>query len=153
MKTLPQVEIAKELMMEATKWSVMKWLREKKRVRRAADQANAALDGLSAEVKQRWPENLSMAYRSLAPESAAVKANGHVLPMPSSTGSPSLSAIARRVKTADEEAHRARMLAEKTFDEAEKRLSTSLARQGCVQAIQSWELHEKAIREAESGLR
>jgi hypothetical protein len=150
MKTLPEVEIAKELMMEATKWSVMKWLREKKRVRRAADQANAALDGFNAEIKQRWPENLSIAYQALATVSAGVKANGHIRPKQSSTGSPSISAIARRVKDADEEAYRARMLAEKTFDEAEKRLSTSLARQGCVQAIQSWELHEKAIREAES---
>ena len=150
MKTLPEVEAAKELMTEAAKWSVMKWLREKKRVRRAADQANAALDTLNAEIKQRWPENLSMAYQALATESARVKANGHIRPQPSSTASPSISAIARRVKTADEQAHHARMLAENTFDEAEKRLSTSLARQGCVQAIQSWELHEKAIREAES---
>ena len=150
MKTLPEVEIAKELMTEAAKWSVMKWLREKKRVRRAADQANAVLDGVSAEIKQRWPEDLSMAYQALATESAGVKANGHIRPKPSSTGCPSISAIARRLKTADDEAYRARMLAEKTFDEAEKRLSTSLARQGCVQAIQSWELHERAIREAES---
>ena len=150
MKTLSEVEIAKELMMEATKWSVLKWLREKKRVRRAADQANAALDGLDAEIKQRWPDTFRMAYEALATESAGVQAKGHIRPKPSSAGSSSVSAIARRVKTADEEAHRARMLAEKTFDEAERRLSTNLARQGCVQAIQSWELHEKAIREAES---
>jgi len=142
MKTLPEVETAKELMNEATKWSVMRWLREKKRVRRAADQANAALDRLNGEIKQRWPENLRIAYQALATDSAGSKANGLIRPK--------RSAIAQKIKDANQEAYRARMLAEKTFDEAEKRLSTGLARQGCVQAIQSWELHEKAIREAES---
>jgi hypothetical protein len=42
------------------------------------------------------------------------------------------------------------MDAEETFDEAERQLSTSLAREGCRKAIQSWELHEKAIRRAEA---
>ena len=46
MHKLPEVEEAKALMNEATEWSVMKWLREKKRVRKVADQANAALDKL-----------------------------------------------------------------------------------------------------------
>jgi erythromycin esterase-like protein len=150
MKTLPEVETAKELMTEAAKWSVMKWLREKKRVRRAADQANAALDGLNAEIKQGWPETLRTAYDALATESAGAKANGQIRSKQSSAKPTNISAIAQKIKGADEEAYRARILAEKTFDEAEKRLSTSLARQGCVQAIQSWELHEKAIREAES---
>ena len=41
MKTLPEVETAKQLMNEAIRWSVITWLREKKRVRKTADQANA----------------------------------------------------------------------------------------------------------------
>jgi len=42
------------------------------------------------------------------------------------------------------------MDAEATFDEAEKQLSTRLAREGCRKAIESWDLHEKAIRKAEA---
>ncbi len=38
----------------------------------------------------------------------------------------------------------------KTFDEAEKQLSTSLAREGCRKAIQSWDLHEAAIHKAKA---
>ena len=42
MDKLPEVETAKALMNEAVTWSVMKWLREKNRVRQTADRANAA---------------------------------------------------------------------------------------------------------------
>lgn len=63
---------------------------------------------------------------------------------------PHATLIAKKVKEADAEAYRARMDAEETFDEAEKKLSTALAREGCRKAIHSWELHEKAIRKAEA---
>ena len=119
MDKLPEVETAKALMTEAVAWSVMKWLREKKRVRKTADQANAALDQLHQAVKDRWPDGVRAVY-------------------------------AKKVKEADDEAFRAHMDAEATFDEAEKLLSTSLAREGCRKAILSWDLHEKAIRKAEA---
>ena len=56
MRKLTEVEEAKALMTEAVEWSVMKWLREKKRVRKAADKANDALDALEQEIKtrRRW---------------------------------------------------------------------------------------------------
>jgi hypothetical protein len=57
--------------------------------------------------------------------------------------------LVKPVKRADEEAFRARMDAEDTFDEAERQLSTSMAREGCRKAIYSWKLHEQAIRMAE----
>ena len=119
MEKLPEVETAKALMTEAVAWSVMKWLREKKRVRKTADQANAALDRLNAAVKDRWPDGVK-------------------------------AVNAKKVKEADDEALRAHLDAEATFDEAEKLLSTRLAREGCRKAIQSWDLHEKAIRKAEA---
>jgi len=53
------------------------------------------------------------------------------------------------MKRADEEASRGRMDARSTFDEAERQLSTSMAREGCRKAMYSWDLHEKAIRTAE----
>ena len=137
MRKLPEVEEAKALMSEAVEWSVMKWLREKKRVRKTADRANDALDQLSKETKLLWPEELRAAYGALGTTSRANQGD---------TGM--LNAV-KQVKRADEEAFRARMDAETTFDEAESQLSTSMAREGCRKAIYSWELHEKAIRIAE----
>ena len=64
MDKIPDVEAAKTLMNEAVSWSVMKWLREKKRVRKAADQANAALDQWNRAVKDRWPDSVRVAYAS-----------------------------------------------------------------------------------------
>lgn len=63
---------------------------------------------------------------------------------------PEAKLTAKKIKDADDEVYRSRMDAEKTFDEAEKRLSTSLAREGCRKAIHGWDLHEKAIRKAEA---
>jgi hypothetical protein len=148
MKTLPEVEAAKQLMNEAMRWSVMTWLREKKRVRKAADQANAALDRVSEELRQSWPDDIRTAYLALDTNDAAFTAKGRPSQKTSAQDSRKF-VIARQLKDADDEANRARMAAEKTFDDAEKRLSTSLAREGCLKAIQSWELHEKAISEGE----
>jgi len=131
MRKLTEVEEAKALMNEATEWSVMRWLREKKRVRKAADRADDALDQLVRETKLLWPEELRAAYDATAQADAKI-ANA-----------------VKAVKRADEEAARARRDARTTFDEAERQLSTSMAREGCRKAIYSWELHEKAIRTAE----
>jgi len=54
------------------------------------------------------------------------------------------------VKQADDEAENARLDAEETFDEAERQLSSSMARQGAEKAIDSWDRREKAIRKAEA---
>ena len=148
MKTLPEVETAKQLMNEAMRWSVMRWLREKKRVRKTADQANAALDRLSEELRQRWPDNIKAAYHALTANEANSSPKAHSCEKTTAKNSREF-VVAQQVKEADEKAYRARMAAEITFDDAEKRLSTSLAREGCQKAILSWELHEKAIRETE----
>ncbi|MGZ7099374.1 MAG: hypothetical protein ACXVJ8_12925 [Candidatus Angelobacter sp.] len=148
MKKLPEVETAKQLMNEAMRWSVLTWLREKKRVRKTADQANAALDRVSEELRQRWSDDIRSAYHALSTNNPGVKPKG--LPGQKTAMKDSREfVIARKLKAADDEAYRARMAAEETFDDADKRLSTSLAREGCQRAIQSWELHEKAISESE----
>jgi|SRR5579872_591555 len=139
---LADVETAKRLMIEAVSWSVMKWLREKKTVRRAADKANAALDRLNLEVKRRWSEALQSAYAALPGSKQRTVAQ--------SSQSSEMMLTAKKIKEADDAAYRARMDAERTFDEAEKQLSTSLAREGCRKAIESWNLHEKAISKAEA---
>ncbi len=122
MEKIAEVEKAKAVMSEALDWSVLKWLREKKRVRQIADRANDLLDRRLEDTHALWDKELLAAYR-----------NGGAGP-------------ARRLRQADEQARHARRDAEATFDEAEKQLSTALAREGCRQAIRSWELYEKAIR-------
>jgi len=146
---LPAVETATLLMTEAVVWSVMKWLREKKKVRKAADLANAALDQANHAAKKRWPADIRAAYETLANRSAGnIKArDGSEFQSPANAHA---ILAARKVKKADDEAQSARIDAEQTFDIAEKHLSTALAREGCRKAIHSWELHEKAIRMAEA---
>lgn len=121
MGKLAEVETAKAVMTEALEWSVIKWLREKKRVRKIADRANESLDRRLEDLRAQWDGELLAAYR---------EGNGD----------------ARKLRQAGEQAYRARMDAEATFDEAEKQLSTALAREGCRKAIHSWELYERAIR-------
>lgn len=148
--TIPEVDSAKALMTDAMRWSVMKWLREKKRVRAAADQANDALDDLSQKVRARWPLSLREQYQALCSESTNCKTRPDAKQNSSKKTPPSsVSPDAIALRDADDSAYRARMEAEATFDEAEKKLSTALAREGCRKAIRSWELHEQAIRKAQ----
>lgn len=144
MQTLPEVQAAKVLMNEAINWSVMKWLREKKHVRATADEANAALDRIRRSIGEQWKDEIKAAYGTLA------KGNGAKKTPPTANGQP--SRLAAQIKQADDEAQRARMEAEESFDQAERQLSTSLAREGCRKAIRSWELHEQAIRIAEMAI-
>lgn len=150
MQKLREVEDAKALMTEAMSWSVVRWLREKKSVRKAADQANAALDRLNQSVKDSWRDEVKIAYQDLlAPTPPALREQPRPRVKPASGVDSDAVLFAKTVKEADDEAYCARMQAEKTFDEAERLLSTRLAREGCKQAIRSWELHEKAIRTAQ----
>ena len=152
MEKIPEVETAKALMTEAVTWSVMKWLREKKRVRKTADQANAALDQLTQSTQELWPDRVRTAYEALVRQNgggAAVRNQQK----PLSVNDPEATLIAKKIKETDDEAYRARMDAEETFDLAERQLSTALARDGCRKAIASWDLHEKAIRKAEAVIR
>jgi hypothetical protein len=63
---------------------------------------------------------------------------------------PEIKRAVQCVKEADDEACRARMDAERTFDEAERLLRASMAREGAQKAIDSWERREKAIRQGEA---
>ena len=134
MKKLIEVDEAKALMTEAIDWSVMKWLSEKKRVRKAADKANALLDSVEKEAQDAWSVELKGAY---ANPGAATPENKH---------------LATKLREAHDAAIKLRMEAEETFDKAERRLSTALAREGCHQAIKGWELHLEAIRKAEAAI-
>lgn len=65
---------------------------------------------------------------------------------------PEIMLLARGIKQADEEAYRVHMDAEGTFDLAEKKLSTAIAREGTRKAIDSWELKEKAILKSKAAI-
>jgi len=147
MRKLTEVEDAKALMTEATGWSVVRWLKEKKRVRKTADLANAALDRLDEEIKARWSDELKAAYNELGGNSGGAQ-RPHK--QTSQGVDPQVMLLAEKLKESDDEAYRVRMDAEDTFDEAEKKLSTRLAREGCQKAIDSWDLHEQAIRKSET---
>jgi hypothetical protein len=134
MQKLSAVEDAKALMREATEWSMWGWLTGKPRLRSTADAAWEALEGLERKVKSGWSDELKKAYRGR---------DGRGLDA-------ELEVAVRRMKQADEAWRTARDTAELTFDEAEQRVSTSLAREGAQQAIEAWELTERAIRRAEA---
>ncbi|MGA2347570.1 MAG: hypothetical protein ABSF93_16280 [Candidatus Sulfotelmatobacter sp.] len=149
MKKLFEVEEAKALMMEATDWSLFRWLFEKRRVRETADQANAALDKLNKAVKSRWSGDVKAAYNELSRKSDGVVGRRTGEPASQITDS-QIRLYAKKVKRADDAARRARIDAEEAFDEAERLLNTAMAREGCQKAIHQWELDEKAIRAAEA---
>jgi len=153
MHKLEAVEDARSLMIEAQEWGVWKWLTEKRRVREAADRANEALDKLEQKIKRSWCEELKLAYRELEAADRDRDAQHHSRKSdPSIEVSPEIRALARKIKHAYDTAYDARMRAEQTFADAESRLSASMAREGTVQAIESWDLKKKAIRKAEAAM-
>jgi len=134
MQKLIPVEEAKALMREAIDWSLWSWLTQKRRLRTTADTAWEALEGCERKVKGSWSDELKKAYRGKDGKDA----------------DPDLKLAIERMKEADAAWRAARVTAEATFDEAERRMSTSMACEGAQQAIEAWELTEKAIRRAEA---
>jgi len=158
MQKLIAVEEARKLLNIGKEWSIWRWLFEKKRVRTVADAGTAALDELEKKVKAGWSDALKKAYREVETQARAgrnSKANQAYERAKEDAKSidPAIKHAARRVKEADDIAYDARMDAEATFDEAEKRLSGSMARAGAQKAIEAYDLREKAIRRAEAAMR
>lgn len=154
MLNIEEVETAKAIMTAGINWSVVKWLAEKKRVRKAADIANDKLDALDKQVKESWSDELKAAYDAL-PETELSLARGPLLPARSAKKvniDPEVQLLAKALKQLDQEAYRAHLVAEDTFDRAEKRLSTPMAREGSRQAIVSWELKEKAVLKSQAAV-
>ena len=149
MRNLPEVQEAKELMHEAMEWSAFKWLWEKSRVRETADRANAALDRLERTVKSHWSAEDKTAYKLLTAKTTTNPEPHEDTGSQLETTDPRI-VLLEEVHEAHAAANRARKAAEATFDEAERQMSTGLAQEGCKKAIHSWQLHEKAIRRAES---
>jgi len=155
MHKLVEVQEATALMNEAKEWSVWRWLLEKRRARAAADAAVEALGEAEKRVKASWSDDLKKAYRELEAEQAFAKSprakqRYEKAKEEARSVDPQIKRAVQDVKEMDGEAEAARLDAEDTFAEAERRLSASMAREGARKAIHSWELRMKAIRRAEA---
>lgn len=158
MRKLVPAEEAKVLMNDAKDWSVWHWLTEKKKVRIAADAAVEAYDACEKGVKDGWSDDLKNAYRELEAQAEweanpRAKRQYEKAKEAAKDVDPQLKLVAQRVREADVAAYAARMTAEETFAEAERRMSSGMARQGTLDALASYELREKAIRRAEAAMR
>ena len=154
MRKLPAVEDARAIMKEVMDWGVWKWLMEKKRVRAIADEARAALNELEMKVKETWSDEYKIAYNQLVSEDDTPKRGRKQTKdkkkEEAQNADPKIMAAVKRVKEADDEAYNAHEDAEDVFAEAEKRMSTSGAREGARKALEAYDLHEAAIRKAEA---
>ncbi len=157
MQKLAAVEEAKTLFNVAKEWGVWKWLLEKSRARRTADAAWEALETYEKKVKAAWSDDLKRAYHEAVAE-AEFEADGKAKARhkyekaqeEAKDVDPEIKLSAKRLKKAEDDAEKLHWQAEATFDEADRRLSTSMAREGSQQAIDAWEAREKVIRKAES---
>ncbi len=137
MHKLPPVEEAKTLFNEAKDWSVWRWLIEKKRARTTADAAWEALEACEEKARAGWNEEWRQAY-------------GHPKSRRYAALDDEVKAALERLYEDDEEAKQAHDAAEAHFDEADRRMSSSMACEGAQMAIDAWEMREKVIRKAEA---
>jgi hypothetical protein len=155
MQKLIPVEEAKALMNAAVDWSVWGWLTEKRKLRATADKAWEALDEAEARVRATWSDDLQKAWQELDAE-AALESNPRAKRQYEKAKEAARAvdqqtkSAAKKLKEADEKAYSLRMQAEETFDEADRRMSTSMACEGARQAIDAWETREKYIRKMEA---
>lgn len=156
MKKISAVEEARAIMTEGIEWGVWKWLMEKKKVRAIADEARVALDDCEVKVKLAWGDDYKIAYNQLVSENGngngkrqrkQSKSNGQTVGK--ITDAKILVAV-KRIAEADDEAYNAHEDAEDVFAEAERKMSTAMAREGARKALEAYDLHEAAIRKAES---
>jgi hypothetical protein len=157
MKKLTAVEDARAIMTEGMEWGVWKWLTEKKRVRGIADKARAALDEQEAHVKQGWPDEYKLAYNDLVADDGGSKRPRKGAKNAKSGKAataikvdPKILAAVKIVADADDEAYNAHEDAEDMFAEAERKMSTSGAREGARMALIAYDKHEAAIKQAEA---
>jgi hypothetical protein len=154
MRKLPAVEDARAIMKQGMEWGVWKWLLEKKRVRGIADHARAALDELEMKVKLTWSDDLKITYNHLVEENGNSKRTRKQTKDAKQTtkrpSDPKIMTVVKAIKEADDEAYNAHEDAEDLFAEAEKKMSTSMAREAAGKALVAYDLHEAAIRKAEA---
>jgi hypothetical protein len=153
MKKLAAVEEARAIMKEGMEWGVWKWLTEKSRVRAIADKARAALDEQEMHVKASWPDEYKLAYNELVSEGGSKRPRKAAKSGKAATAVKTEAKIVTEVKAvadADDEAYNAHEDAEEVFAQAERKMSTSGAREGAKMALVAYDKHEAAIKKAEA---
>jgi hypothetical protein len=146
LRKVTEVDEARALMAEALDWSVFTWLLRKGEVRATADRANAALSRLKRATKSRWSSEIGLAYEEKEPKGGPYSSAASTL----NDIDPESRILIRKLQEEELASRTARKDAEEMFDEAEKRLSTNLAREGCRKAMRQWELDLTVIRHAEA---
>jgi hypothetical protein len=117
--------------------------------------ARAALDEQEMKVKLTWSDEHKLAYNQLVSENGEA-GQGHRKPNAAKPAAASgkvdakVLAAVTKVKQADDEAYNAHEDAEDMFAEAERKMSTSGAREAARKALEAYDLHEAAIRTAEA---
>lgn len=150
MRKLAAVEEARAVMTEGMEWGVWTWLLEKSRVQEIADRATAALHEADRKVKAAWSDELKTAYKELVEQEKPKRGRRQEKDPEGVNIAAEVRLKAKKVKQAYDEGQRARVDAEDTFEEAERRMSTDLAREGARKALESYDLREHAIRKAEA---
>ena len=154
MRKLSAVEDARAIMTQGMDWGMWKWMLEKKTVRGIADKARATLDDVEMKVKLTWSDELKIAYNQLVEEDGNSKRSGRRAKddkkVKSQNADAKIMAVVKGVKQADDDAYNAHEDAEDLFAEAEKKMSTSMAREAAGKALVAYDLHEAAIRKAEA---
>jgi hypothetical protein len=140
MRKLAAVEEARAVMTEGMEWGVWKWLLEKRRVQEIADRATAALHEADRKVKASWSDELKTAYKELVEQEKPKRGRRQEKDPEGVNIAPEVRLTAKKVKQAYDEGQRARVDAEDTFEEAERRMSTDLAREGARKALESYDL-------------
>jgi hypothetical protein len=154
MRKLSAVEAARAIMTEGMEWGVWKWLIEKKRVRGLADEARAALDDLEMKVKETWSNDYKIAYNQFVAEDDTPKRGRKQAKDKkkddAQIADPKVLNAVKRIKEADDEAYNAHEDAEDVFAEAERKMSTIMAREAARMALVAYDRHEEAIRKAKA---
>jgi hypothetical protein len=154
MRKLSAVEDARAIMTQGMDWGMWKWMLEKKTVRGIADKARATLDDVEMKVKLTWSDELKIAYNQLVEEDGNSKRSSQRAKddkkVKSQNADAKIMAMVKGVKQADDDAYNAHEDAEDLFAEAEKKMSTSMAREAAGKALVAYDLHEAAIRKAEA---
>jgi hypothetical protein len=154
MRKLSAVEDARAIMTQGMDWGMWKWMLEKKTVRGIADKARATLDDVEMRVKLTWSDELKIAFNQLVEEDGNSKRSGRRAKddkrVKSQNADAKIMAVVKGVKQADDDAYNAHEDAEDLFAEAEKKMSTSMAREAAGKALVAYDLHEAAIRKAEA---
>ncbi len=154
MRKLSAVEDARAIMTQGMDWGMWKWMLEKKTVRGIADKARATLDDVEMRVKLTWSDELKIAFNQLVEEDGNSKRSGRRAKddkrVKSQNADAKIMAVVKGVKQADDDAYNAHEDAEDLFAEAERKMSTSMAREAAGKALVAYDLHEAAIRKAEA---